>query len=44
MDEQDSIVAGLVEDNKNKLEVRCSHCDSIILKPKSADYINQPVS
>lgn len=33
----------LVENGKNKLEVRCKHCESVVLKPQAADYIEQQV-
>lgn len=34
----------LVENGKNKLEVRCKHCESVVLKPLAADYIEKVVS
>ncbi|XP_065075772.1 guanine nucleotide exchange factor MSS4 homolog [Ochlerotatus camptorhynchus] len=32
-------VVELVENEKNKTNVKCTHCDSLILKPATADYV-----
>uniref|UniRef100_A0A8D8I8I7 Guanine nucleotide exchange factor MSS4 homolog n=1 Tax=Culex pipiens TaxID=7175 RepID=A0A8D8I8I7_CULPI len=32
-------VADLTEQEKNKTNVRCTHCDSLMLKPGCADYV-----
>ncbi|XP_019561399.3 guanine nucleotide exchange factor MSS4 homolog [Aedes albopictus] len=32
-------VAELVENEKNKTNVNCTHCGSLMLKPGSADYV-----
>lgn len=37
------VMGDLVENGKNKLEVRCKHCESVVLKPQAADYIEAPV-
>ncbi|XP_055637768.1 guanine nucleotide exchange factor MSS4 homolog [Toxorhynchites rutilus septentrionalis] len=29
----------LIENEKNKTDVKCTHCDSLILKPASARYV-----
>lgn len=36
-------MSDLTENGKNKLEVRCKHCDSVVLKPQAADFIEKQV-
>lgn len=39
----DTDKSDLIEDGKNKLEVRCRHCESVVLKPRTAAFIVEPV-
>lgn len=37
-------VVELVENEKNKTNVKCTHCDSLMLKAATADYVENEVS
>ncbi|XP_062548885.1 guanine nucleotide exchange factor MSS4 homolog [Armigeres subalbatus] len=40
-DQPELNLAELVENKQNKTNVKCTHCDSIMLKPGCADYVEQ---
>lgn len=39
VDEKSLNLSDLMENEKNKTNVRCTHCDSLMLKPGCADYV-----